>query len=257
VADQIIHGNCWVAYLDILGFKNMLEGHRQVVSNVSEGKRPKHLDLFVKNHYGDILQAVQTRNECCSDIVFPAWFSDSFILFSRDDTLESFAHTASFAGDFFTEAVYREMPLRGALGFGEFYADAQKGIYLGQALVDAHEYAEAQDWIGLIVTPNAHEAYRQLNDARDILSLEGFLLHDVPFNTHRRLFAYRPTDPTRLGSMLTSIYGMQTSAQRDHPREYESKYRQKYERTFAFLKLNAAEVWHRVDPQDGCPDEGV
>jgi hypothetical protein len=130
MADGVVHGNCWVAYLDILGFRNML---------MEFGKGyPGRLDLFVKNHYRDVLDVIQRRNGCCRNVVSIAWFSDSFMLFSCDDTLESFAHTASFAGDFFRESLCRDMPLRGALGFGEFYAKSEDGIFLGPALIDAH-----------------------------------------------------------------------------------------------------------------------
>jgi hypothetical protein len=271
MADQIIHGNCWVAYLDILGFKNMLERFRQEVANASEGRRPMYLDLFVKNRYGEVLDSVRRGNAWCGDVVSIAWFSDSFVLFSHDDTLKSLGNTASFAGAFFREAVCREMPLRGALGIGEFYADKEKGIYLGQGLIDAYEYAEAQDWIGLVVTPAAHKAYEQLHDTSNLLSHLGFVEHDVFFkgrspsaskelvcgagrilsmagraivafarsfikNTPEHLFAYRPTDPTLHGSMLTGVCSMQRLARHQQPKEYERKLRARYERTIDFLR---------------------
>lgn len=294
MADQIIHGNCWVAYLDILGFKNMLEESRMTVSKASAGRRPMHLDLFVKNHYGDVLDAIQRGNEWCRDMVSIAWFSDSFILFSHDDTLKSFGATIYSAGAFFGEAVCREMPLRGALSFGEFYADVEKGIFLGLALIDAYEYAEAQDWIGLVITPGAHKAYEQLQDSANLLSHHGFVEHDVffkdrhrrspeevicrgkgivpvcrrailtlhrlychvaPKSTHERLFAYRPTESTLLGSVRTAICSMQRSTIKKHPKEYKRRHRHKYERTVSFLKSNPPVTWHRVDPHDDCSEE--
>jgi len=43
-----------------------------------------------------------------------------------------------------------QLPARGAISYGEFYADSANGIYVGRALVEAYETAESQEWIGAV-----------------------------------------------------------------------------------------------------------
>jgi len=225
-----VQGNHWVAYFDILGFENMLCDFKR--------KFPCCLDLFVKNHYWDVLDAMKKETAYCPDVVSLAWFSDSFLLFSRDDSLKSFACVASAAGGFFREAVGQMMPPRGALGFGDFYADVANTIFVGDALIDAYQYAEQQDWIGLVITPSAYKAHEQFHDS-SLVRDRDFVEHEVVLreNASERLYAYRPdTNCDFLDHMLDQIRQMQSSAKRDHPVEYEQKYRYKYERTIRFYE---------------------
>jgi hypothetical protein len=50
------------------------------------------------------------------------------------------------------------LPARGAAGFGEFHADTTNSIFCGKALVEAHEVAESQEWVGLSIC-NSLEKY--------------------------------------------------------------------------------------------------
>ncbi|MFA5111692.1 MAG: hypothetical protein WC443_09820 [Desulfobaccales bacterium] len=45
------------------------------------------------------------------------------------------------------------LPLRGAIGGGDFYKDGE--IMVSSALVDAVEYEKEQDWLGAVLTPTA------------------------------------------------------------------------------------------------------
>lgn len=53
------------------------------------------------------------------------------------------------------ELTLRKIPVRGALSFGDFYSDPLNNLYFWQALVEAYQYGEAQDWVGYMLTPSA------------------------------------------------------------------------------------------------------
>lgn len=84
-------------------------------------------------------------------------FSDSIILVPDLDSHK----LDSTSIDFFIGAcaglLYRcisnGLPLRGAIGGGYFYKNAD--ILLSNALVDAHKYEQAQKWWGTVITPSA------------------------------------------------------------------------------------------------------
>jgi hypothetical protein len=54
------------------------------------------------------------------------------------------------------------LPARGALAYGEFHANREYGIYAGNALVEAYEVAESQEWIGTIVSSSLEDAVTDL-----------------------------------------------------------------------------------------------
>ncbi len=145
----VINGNCWIACLDLLGFK-------EKVSAFERGSGCGHLDVFVRNFYGKLLDELQRQGKYWPGKVFTAWASDTFLFFTRDDSKDSFGCIAGSAKHFCWSVIPKNWPLRGAIGFGQLYADRFKNIFLGSGLIDAYEYAQKQNWIGLIVTPKAN-----------------------------------------------------------------------------------------------------
>ena len=143
--EKITNGNCWVAYFDILGFKKLLEDE---IKNSS-------LKAFVQTHYIDILRKLKEKGEYWPDHIVYTWASDGFVLFTKDD--KYFNCLLRSAGHFFAELIQDRWCLRGAISFGEFYADTERSIFIGPALIDAYEYAEKLEMIGLVVTPKARE----------------------------------------------------------------------------------------------------
>jgi len=139
---NIINGNCWVAYFDILGFTGKVKELRN------------HPDTLARIYYQRILEKIK-RSGVYLERVNTHWFSDSFIFYTNDDSPASFTNICPLAEGFITNAIWQRKPLRGALSFGRFCADKAKNIFIGIALIDAHDYAEKQDWIGCVMTPNA------------------------------------------------------------------------------------------------------
>jgi hypothetical protein len=143
-ANKIINGNCWIVYFDILGFKN------ETPSNTAQLPALAY-------RYGEIVECINDVRKKLTQLYDCVWFSDSFLFYSLDDSINSYKIIRFAATDFFDYMVIkRKWLLRGALTVGGFYADRNSSIYLGEALINAHNFTEKQDWIGLVLTPNAH-----------------------------------------------------------------------------------------------------
>ncbi len=131
----------WVAYFDLLGFSELVRSERwsNVFSYYSQT-----LKRFLKDRKADTM-------------VERAWFSDTFLFYSIDDSKDSFLDIEFFARWFTYFSISHGTPLRGAISCGDFYADNQNSIFFGQALVEAYEYGENQNWLGFLLCPSATE----------------------------------------------------------------------------------------------------
>ena len=186
---KIINGNCWVACFDIIGFKNLLNdfinafmGHNKTNKEVALA-----MDVFVEHYYKDILRKLEEKGKYRPDKIFVHWFSDTFLLYTFDGSPESLSCIEQSATHFFVDAISANsaaMALRGALSFGEFYADKENGIFLGRAFIDAYQYAEKQHWIGLVISPKARAELQKISLCPP--DRGKYLEYDVPIKTKEK-----------------------------------------------------------------------
>ena len=125
----------WVAYFDLLGMRNLVS---------SAGI------LSVFRAYQQAIETLARRDQ-----VRCAWFSDSFLIFTSDDSVPSFVYIEPACRWFAFLLLLKGVPARGAITRGELYADERARVYIGPALVEAYECGENQDWIGFVLTPAA------------------------------------------------------------------------------------------------------
>jgi len=232
----VINNNCWITYCDLLGFKKQILGFEQQYG-------VGHLDVFVKNFYSNLLDEQKIQGEYWPDKVFTAWGSDTFLFFTHDDSKDSFGCIATTTKCFCRRVMQKSWPLRGAIGFGQLYADKSNNIFLGSGLIDAYQYAEKQNWIGVIVTPKADSKLRDIH-----VELKGwpvmFKEYDVPVKREKIkngicttveetecLFAMRIH---KLSNVRRYVEQMQRKAMDD--KDYEVKHKAKYENTLKFFK---------------------
>ncbi|OGP52910.1 MAG: hypothetical protein A2Y65_10165 [Deltaproteobacteria bacterium RBG_13_52_11] len=126
--------------------------------------------------------------------------------------------------------------MRGALACGGFYADGRNRIYLGEALLEAYEWGENQDWIGFILAPSAASLF----DALHLPPLQGlnYRAYDIPF--------IKPPESTMtpplaclLGNWIRSSKGanfLLPPLRQMCVKQTDPRVRLKYERTIAFLE---------------------
>lgn len=246
-SDKVVNDVCWLACFDILGFKDELDAHRR---DYWYQHGVGYLSILVEAYQEAALRAIEAHKRAgygrfANVPWYYAHFSDTFLFYSPGDSLDSNLVLDSIARCFFVEMIHRGMPLRGAVTCGEFYADRERNVYVGPALVEAYEYAEKQDWIGYVLTPQAREKLSgtEFDPARSIDYVE----YDVPVKPKERvipgrekpivtgkerLFAFRAS---KCPGVYDSIREMSQHAKNQMGTYYNSC-QSKYDNTLRFLE---------------------
>jgi len=91
-------------------------------------------------------------------VKFDCWIlSDSIILVIDTERSRLFAGSIEFflgtCSVIMANAMRERLPLRGAIGGGDFFKDGE--IMVSSALVDAAHYEKEQNWLGAVLTPTA------------------------------------------------------------------------------------------------------
>ena len=218
----------WVSYLDLLGFTEII--------------RMKGW-IYVFSHYAQALE------HFIQDLDFDlriekTWFSDTFLLYSPDNTDSSFTAIESITRWFVNSLIFDGIPVRGAMACGDFYADKENSMFFGQALVEAYNYGENQDWIGFVLSPSAVNR-----------------MSEIGLPPHERLnyaywqIPYKNTDNTLPESLPAYIIGGATEINNRNPyldklvemksRLKNVRFRRKYENTINFIEANKRTVVKR------------
>ncbi len=174
-SDKIINGNCWVVHFDILGFSNMVE---------------KFPVWFVQEEYKKALEEGRKYNMKCKF----KFFSDSFIFYTDNDSHDSFSGIEVTSAIFFQSMFLHEIPMRGCLNVGQFYADEGNGIFFGPAHIEAYKLAEGQNWIGLVFSEKTRGKFECFESAGFKSNIRfRYQEYEVPYKKkpkRRKLLAY-------------------------------------------------------------------
>lgn len=138
--------NRYVAHFDMLGMTSAIQRNtdeawgalsdlRQSEKNVVNRYRIKlpNSDTFVDN------RAYYKR------------FSDTIILFTLDDQIEDLYAILFKSALLFCESLKKCVPLRGGIAYGEFFINFDLDMFLGKALIDAHDLGETAQWLGVVI----------------------------------------------------------------------------------------------------------
>ena len=134
----------WFAYLDLLGFTNLVQ------TSAIEDVLPVYSEALKRMRFACKLGKSEVG-------LINSWFSDTFIIYSRSDSIQDFAHVESAARIFFQLLLIKNIPVRGCISHGKLYSQAKQNIFVGPALIEAHLYGEALDWVGFYLTPSVEE----------------------------------------------------------------------------------------------------
>jgi hypothetical protein len=182
---NIINGNCWVAYFDILGFSKMVENFPV---------------WFVLEEYKKALEKSKRSNIKCKF----KFFSDSFIFYTENDSQDAFSCIEGTSALFFQAMFLGRIPMRGCLNWEQFYADEENGIFFGPAQIEAYKLAEGQNWIGFVLSKKTME---KLTSFESVGIKSGYKNrykeYKVPYNKDsklRKLLAYNLNLLTTIGN---------------------------------------------------------
>ena len=153
VDDWAVTTNRYVAYIDIMGFKEMVlrSTHDEVYQMMKKIEDVKKLN-----------QNIEWTN-AKRNLVKSTNYSDSIIIYSKDDSpqsLDSLIFTVSgITNDLFEEGI----PHKGAIAFGTMTLDYDKSIFFGQPLIDAYLLEEELYFYGVIIHATAE---KNINDKK-------------------------------------------------------------------------------------------
>jgi hypothetical protein len=133
----------WFCYLDLLGFTALVQ--------------TKKIDEVIPLYQNVLRELRQQAKLTKRPGLIYSWFSDTFIIYSRDDTEKEFSHVEQVGRLFFQKLIMSHIPVRAALTHGELYSQSLQNTFVGPALIDAYNYAESQDWLGFILTPKVFQ----------------------------------------------------------------------------------------------------
>ena len=170
---QKTYQSTYVAYLDILGFKDIVLAHShehlkslylrtflQITEHaLSNDKRKSFLDGETLCIWPDIRQAV----------VNSSLFSDSIFIWTDNDSADSFVNIVTTVRNLLSFSIIHRLPLRGAISYGPLTAIANQlpsqthnfqNSLFGKAVVYAFKAEKVQEWVGCMITPNAIKSYK-------------------------------------------------------------------------------------------------
>lgn len=136
----------FVAFLDIMGFKDM-------VARKSHDEIYKILDSISKTR-----EEIAKQSDFVANSVYITTFSDSIVIFSKDDSKWSYESFIMATLYLFSQTVLKTIPVKGACAFGEITVNKSGAIFFGQPLIDAYLLEEDVHYYG-IVCHNSYEKY--------------------------------------------------------------------------------------------------
>lgn len=187
----------------------------------------------VHDAYSRAIERAKESNDFTASIG-RAWFSDTFVLYSSDDSLQSYVVLELVAHNFFLGLVLDQIPSRGALVCDRAYFDLDNSVVFGRAIVEAYRYGDAQDWLGFIHCPSAVQRLRP----EELPSLLDHVETAIPWSPGRRPQGAPDRLPAFVIGRSGSLNGKNPFTDNLHAMLSGVKHeahREKYERTLAFI----------------------
>ena len=146
-----------VAILDLLGFRQMVEG-----ASTSE------LAMRYETLLQQLVHLNQARERGGMPALFPEhppgnpWcsrfiFSDTVVLISDADDVASCLRLLLHVWRILQLSISANMPFRGAVAYGEMYVNPEAQVFLGRPLTDAYDLERAQKWVGVAIHPSIQD----------------------------------------------------------------------------------------------------
>jgi len=166
-----INANRFVAYLDIMGFKDMVA-------------RMKSEDIYIlMKKLRDVLHSSTKIDWSFDKMTYldVASFSDSIIIYSKDDSSKSLENILCSLSSIISEMLLCKIPFRGALSWGKMILDRDNSIVFGQPLIDSYFLQEELNFYGIVLHASAEYKISRMKK-EDLLTPTMFLqLYDCPF----------------------------------------------------------------------------
>lgn len=157
----------WLVYLDLLG---------------SSKKALTESLPIVFNHYAHAISAFRD-GLYFETTLEKVWFSDTFIIYSQDDSAPSFSEIHGVTHIFVDRLLRYGIPVCGAMSCDYFYADQENSLYFGKALIDAYGLSENINYIKYILTRSAEQ--RMIEISLPIEERLNYAYFKVPYKANK------------------------------------------------------------------------
>ncbi|SCX19594.1 hypothetical protein [Flavobacterium saliperosum] len=143
----------FVAFLDILGFKDkvMRNTHNEIYDELTKLSKAKSFieETASKSHDGEVYKDAD---------IYIVSFSDSIVIFSKNDDFENFEFFLISVRYLFANAIVNNIALKGGIAHGEISLNKKEQIYFGQPIIDAYLIEEDVNYFG-VVAHNSIDKY--------------------------------------------------------------------------------------------------
>lgn len=124
------------------------------------------------------------------NVLFTTTFSDSIVIFSKDNSDDSEIAMMIAMSYMFERAMSNGIPLKGALSFGRMSVDKEKQIFFGQPLIDAYLLQEDLFYYGITIHNSAEQKLSRLSDKQYFKDLSTPLKSGNIFHYNLNWFSY-------------------------------------------------------------------
>lgn len=134
----------FVAFLDLLGFKDkvMRKTHQEIYEEL--GKISKLKELVEKN------TMLKQKKRFLDADVYVVSFSDSIVLFSKNNSFENFEYFLIALRAIFSNSIRARIALKGGMAYGEISLNKTAQVYFGQPIIDAYLIEEDVNYLGVV-----------------------------------------------------------------------------------------------------------
>ena len=151
-----MRANYFIAVCDILGFSDLVRDNELgVVVDGSLGWFRKALRHSV-HKAAFPTEAPPTPDLDRHNKIGVAWFSDTILFYSKEDTDASIQELLSTVGWLvFETMIHGRTRVRGGVAYGDAYIDPVNSLFVGRPIVEAYNLEQRQQWSGAALAPSA------------------------------------------------------------------------------------------------------
>ncbi len=155
--------NRYVAYFDMLGFKTAtLKNSAEAWGALSDLRR-------CMDEVSGIPIKIKNENVILIDRIKIFILADSVLIFTAEDLEYDLVAILMLTSELFAKALYRCVPLRGAITHGEFFYNLDLSIFGGVPFVCAYELEKSVQWSGIVVDDTVAERHKEVSILKDVI----------------------------------------------------------------------------------------
>jgi hypothetical protein len=169
----------FVAFLDIVGFKNLIIRDLGFENAIAKLRRISEKDSKIESQFN---HEDFEKNDKPIRIVR---FSDTIFIFTRGATQEDLCNLLHTSSQLMAISVKEEILLKGAIAYGAVLCNEEDQLYVGKPIIDAYELEQDLNYLGLTLH---HTTEKKLNEFKSLCNKPGrteefILTEETPFKS--------------------------------------------------------------------------